>query len=457
MQKKVDDNIGQNAIQRALVKWCVIFFDRYMPDPFVIALLLTFVTAALAMGLAPHGTPADILNAWYSGAFKIVAFAFQMMLILVTGHAVASSRPVRRALSHLVTWVTTPRQAVMLMYALVVPATWLNWGLGLVVGAFVAREIARQIKVDYGWLVACGYTAWWLCNSGLSSSIALSQASHGNPMNIVEQLTGQIVPLKYSLFSGFTLIPTVLTVLCSALIFPFFCPPASQSVYLDTEAFIMDAEKTSSSVTWSPRTAVEYSSVLSFSIAFFAFGALGLHWHEHGFGFDIDSLILSFLIVGLLLQKRPVSYVNAVKEAIAQTGPILLQFPFYGGIMGIMTATGLAGIISVFFVHIASAQTLPFWSFISSLIITFLVPSAGGHWAVQGPFVVPAALSLHASIPHVIMGVAIAENVANMLQPFWAVPIVAIAGIGIQRVMAFTSITFIISLLVCSISVLLLG
>ncbi|OUI86473.1 TIGR00366 family protein [Acetobacter tropicalis] len=457
MHKQIDNTITRNSFQRALVNFCVLFFDRYMPDPFVIALLLTFMTAVLAMVLAPHSTPADILNAWYGGAFKIVAFAFQMMLILVTGHAVASAVPVRRVLSRLVSWVSTPRQATITMFMLVGPATWLNWGLGLVVGAFVAKEIARQIKVDYGWLVACGYTAWWLCNSGLSSSIALSQATHGNPMNIVEQLTGQMVPLRATLFSTFTLVPTILTVIASAIIFPHFCPAPSQSVYLETHSASAVEGGEEIPHRWSPRKALERSFVLSIAIALFALAALLLHWQEHGFGFDIDSLILSFLILGLMLQKRPIAYVQAVRDAIAQTGPILLQFPFYGGIMGIMTATGLAGVISVFFVHIASAQTLPFWSFISSLIITFLVPSAGGHWAVQGPFVVPAALSLHASIPHVIMGVAIAENVANMLQPFWAVPIVAIAGIGIQRVMAFTSITFIISLVICSISVLLLG
>ncbi len=446
----------RSSFQRALVDFSVMFFERYMPDPFVIALLLTFVTAALAMVLAPHRSPAAILDAWYGGAFKIVAFAFQMMLILVTGHAVAGAAPVRRTLSRLVSGVSTPGQAVLMMFLLVVPATWLNWGLGLVVGAFVAREIARHVRVDYGWLVACGYTAWWICNSGLSSSIALSQATHGNPMNIVEQLTGQMVPLSASLFSAFTVVPTVLTVITSALVFPLFCPAPEQSVCLDVHNENIPASAPSP-ITRSPRSATEHSVILSFAIALFALTALVLSWYEHGFGFDIDSLILTFLILGLMLQKTPVAYVSAVREAISQTGPILLQFPFYGGIMGIMTATGLAGVISEFFVHVASAQTLPFWSFISSLIITFLVPSAGGHWAVQGPFVVPAAMSLHASIPHVIMGVAIAENVANMLQPFWAVPIVAIAGIGIQRVMAFTSITFLISLVICCISVFLLG
>ncbi|NHO33025.1 TIGR00366 family protein [Acetobacter fallax] len=456
MSEKSTVIVTQGSFQKTLVSFFVIFFERYMPDPFVIALLLTFVTAVLAMILAPHGSPGAILDAWYGGAFKIVAFAFQMMLILVTGHAVAGAAPVRRILSRLVAWVSTPGQAVLMMFVLVVPATWFNWGLGLVVGAFVAREIARHIRVDYGWLVACGYTAWWICNSGLSSSIALSQATHGNPMNIVEQMTGQMVPLRATLFSAFTVVPTVLTVIVSALVFPFFCPAPQQSVYLEAHDDGITAPIRRSGPR-SPRSATEQSVILSFAIALFAFAALILRWREHGFGFDIDSLILSFLILGLMLQKTPIAYVGAVREAISQTGPILLQFPFYGGIMGIMTATGLAGVISEFFVHVASAQTLPFWSFVSSLIITFLVPSAGGHWAVQGPFVVPAAMSLHASIPHVIMGVAIAENVANMLQPFWAVPIVAIAGIGIQRVMAFTSITFLISLVICCVSVFLLG
>ncbi|MFT8674568.1 MAG: TIGR00366 family protein [Acetobacter sp.] len=455
--KKIPDELaGQNSFQRAVVEFCVVFFDRYMPDPFAIALLLTFVTAALAMGFAPHGTPADILGAWYGGAFKIVAFAFQMMLILVTGHAVAGAPPMKRLLSRMVAWVRTPAQAVLMIYVLVGSSTWLNWGLGLVVGAFVAREIARHVRVDYGWLVACGYSAWWICNSGLSSSIALSQASHGNPMNIVEQMTGQMVPLRDTLFSPFTIIPTAITVIVSALVFPRFCPAPEQSIYLDSHESEQPAQ-VERPTKWSPRLAAEYSPTLSILIALFALAALVLHWHDKGFGFDIDSLILTFLIAGLFLQKRPIAYVNAVREAISQTGPILLQFPFYGGIMGIMTATGLAGVISLFFVHVASAHTLPFWSFVSSLLITFLVPSAGGHWAVQGPFVVPAALSLHASIPHVIMAVAIAENVANMLQPFWAVPIVAIAGIGIQRVMAFTSVTFVISLVACSICVFLLG
>ena len=120
----------------------------------------------------------------------------------------------------------------------------------------------------------------------------------------------------------------------------------------------------------------------------------------------------------------------------------------YGGIMGIMSGTGLASVIAKAFVAIATPGTLALWSYLSSLIITLLIPSAGGHWAVQGPFVLPAALSLHAPVARTAMGVAMAENVSNMLQPFWAVPVVAIAGIRIQRVMGYTAITFVVSLMI---------
>jgi short-chain fatty acids transporter len=138
------------------------------------------------------------------------------------------------------------------------------------------------------------------------------------------------------------------------------------------------------------------------------------------------------------------------------TGPLIIQYPIYFGIMGIMTATGLAGVIAQWFVAFATAQTLPFWSYLSSIVISLFVPSGGGHWAVQGPFAVPAAVKLHASLPATAMGVAIGEEVANMVQPFWALPVLAIAGVGLRRVMAFTVVSFVIAFVVFSLSLLFL-
>ena len=173
--------------------------------------------------------------------------------------------------------------------------------------------------------------------------------------------------------------------------------------------------------------------------------ALVLGWRASGFSLDINTMIFLFLIAGVALHGTPVAYGAAMRNAAKQTGSMMLQYPLYGGIMGIMTATGLAEVISKSFVTVSTAHSLPFWSYVASLIISFMVPSGGGHWAVQGPFVIPAAVQLHASLPATAMAVAMGEDVSNMLQPFWALPVVAMAGIGIQRVLGYTAVTFVIA------------
>jgi short-chain fatty acids transporter len=187
-----------------------------------------------------------------------------------------------------------------------------------------------------------------------------------------------------------------------------------------------------------------------------AFGYLGMQMVAGKFSLDINSLILIFLALGLLLHWHPVAYVEAINNAARVTGSLLLQYPIYGGIMGMMTATGLAGVIAKWFLAFSTAHTLPFWGFISSIIISLFVPSGGGHWAVQGPFIVPAAVALHVNLAATAQGVGYGEAVANMIQPFWALPLLAIAGIGMRRVMGFTVITFFVSLVVFGGSLLLL-
>ncbi|WP_210253017.1 short-chain fatty acid transporter [Beijerinckia sp. L45] len=443
--------------RRGMVSFFVTLFERFMPDPFALAIGLTFVVGVLAFAIAPKGDLKTILSAWYAGCFNILAFAFQMTLILVTGHALATATPVRRVLRRLVSVVSTPSQAIILMFAVVSSAAWLNWGLGLVVGAFLAREIAGRIRVDYGWLVAAAYSAWSVCNSGLSSSIALSQASHGSSLNVVEKLTGHILPMTQTVFTTFTMLPTIAVVVVMCVIFIRIQPAADDVIPLAEDApgsSIEHRRDRGEATTFAG--SFESSSLGTIFIVAVGAAAIGFEWWEKGASLELNTLILLFLLAGMALQRTPIAYADAVREAARQTGSILLQFPFYGGIMGIMVATGLAGLISQFFVGIATASTLPAWSYLSSLIITFLVPSAGGHWAVQGPFVIPAAQALKASIPATAMAVAMAENVANMLQPFWAVPLIAIAGIGIQRVLGYTIITFLVSLVIYGLAVLFL-
>ena len=444
----------QPAAPRGIVEGLVYVFERVMPDPFVLSICLTFVVAVLALLIAPTGNVPTLLDSWYTGTFGILAFALQMILILATGYAIAEAPIVQRGLRALAAHAQTPARAALLVFPVVAIAAWLNWGLGLIVGALLSREIARRVHVDFAWLVAGSYSAWSICNSGLSSSIALSQASHGNALNLVEKATGHVVPLTETIFAPFVFIPTVLVVVVMTAIFIKMHPKSDNVVAFsdagDTsdDASSADPHARSSDGPATFASRLEQSMLGTLLLLVLGVGYLVMEWRENKFDLDINTTILIFLLLGLALQRTPIAYANAIRRAARQTGSMLLQYPVYGGIMGIMKGTGLASMIAKAFVTIATPATLPVWSYLSSLIITLLVPSAGGHWAVQGPFVLPAAISLHASVPRTAMGVAMAENVSNMLQPFWAVPIVAIAGIRIQRVMGYTAVTFAVSLVI---------
>jgi short-chain fatty acids transporter len=428
-------------------------FERYMPDPFVLAIGLTAVTALLALLIAPKGSPSMIVSTWYTGIFAILGFAFQMILILATGHALAHAPIVARFLRRLVALVNTPNQAVILTFLVAAAASLLNWGFGLVVGAILAREVARQVRVDFGWLVAAAYSGFVVWASGISSSIALTQATHGNALNIVEKLTGQMVPLSDTVFATFNWLPTLLIVLVMPFVFIAIRPADA-----DVAAFVPEPEAPPAPVTVSnsPARRMDRSPIGSLFLVAAGIAAMFVLWMQGTLALDVNMVILIFLIGGIALHGTPVAYGAAMRNAARQTGGMMLQYPFYGGIMGIMSGTGLADSISEAFVAISSTHTLPFWSYICSLVITFFVPSGGGHWAVQGPFVVPAAASLHASMAGSAMAVAMGEQVANMLQPFWALPVVAMAGIGIQRVMGYTVVTFAVAGVIYALALLLL-
>jgi len=426
-------------------------FERYMPDPFVLAIGLTALTALLALAIAPKGSPALIVTSWYTGIFAILGFAFQMILILATGHALAHAPVVARLLRRLVSLARTPNQAVVLTFLVAAAASLLNWGFGLVIGAILAREVARQVRVDFGWLVAAAYSGFAVWASGISSSIALTQATHGNALNIVEKITGQSLPLSDTVFATFNWLPTLLIVLIMPVVFIAIRPADN-----DMAVFVPEPEAPPAAPDPSNSIArrMDRSPIGSLFLLAAGLAVVLVLWLQGTLAFDVNMIILIFLIGGIALHGTPVAYGEAMRNAAKQTGGMMLQYPFYGGIMGIMSGTGLADTISKAFVAISSAHTLPFWSYICSLIITFFVPSGGGHWAVQGPFVVPAAATLHASMAGSSMAVAMGEQVANMLQPFWALPVVAMAGIGIQRVMGYTVVTFVVTGLIYALSLL---
>jgi len=435
----------------------VYLFENLMPDPYVFAVLLTFIGALLAWGLAPNATPGSIVAAWYAGIFALFTFAFQMVIMLVAGYALATAPPVHRALARVAALATTPASAISLTILVGMIASWLNWGLGLVTAALIAREIAKRVRIDFGWLVAAAYSGFVISTEGLSGSIALSQATHGSALNIVEKITGHGLPLSQTVFTRFNLIPIAVLLLVLPIVFRFLAPTEAASVYADPELLrAEDRAKPGHEPADTLGSRLDHAWLLNLLMVLFGACAIFLELTRNHGAVDLNSVILILLMLGLLLHWRPVAYIAAVKNAARITGPLILQYPLYGGLMGIITTTGLAAVLSKVFIKYSTAHTLPFFTYLTSLVITLFVPSGGGHWAVQGPFAIPAARDLHASFAGTTMAVAMGESVANMLQPFFALPILAIAGIRMRRMMGFMVVTFLISLIVFGASLLLL-
>jgi len=429
---------------RRVTAFFVWLFERYTPDPYVLAVGLSILTGLFAALFAPKGSVTTIFSAWYNGLFSILAFAFQVLLILVTGFALSTSAPVRAVLRRLASLGTTPNRAIILTILTVYLASFLNWGFGLVVAGLLAREIAQRIRIDFGWLVGGAYSGWMIFSSGFSSSIALSLATPGSNLNIVEKVTGKVLPLSSTLLTPLNLLPAILLLIALPVLFCAIKPSdaEAQVAELDSTEDPEKDQEPNGPVTLARR--LEQSCVLNLVMVTAGIIALGCIWRQSGFSLDLNSVIFLFLIAGLLLHWRPIAYIQAVNRAARVTGPLILQYPLYGGIMGILISTGLADVVAKAFMQFADAHTLPFCNYVASLFISLFVPSAGGHWAVQGPFAVPAAVGLHASQAATAMGVAYGEQVADMIQPFWALPVVAVAGISIRRVMGFTVMSFLL-------------
>ncbi|KVL22221.1 TIGR00366 family protein [Burkholderia sp. MSMB1826] len=427
-------------------------FERTIPDPFVLALLITAFVAVLAVAIAPRATPAAMIGGWTKGFFDILTFTAQMALVFATGHALAHAPLVQRGFRAIVSLARTPAQAATLVFLSVAVTSFVNWAFGLVISALLAREVAKRLRVDFAWIVACGFSGWVVWASGLSSSIALAQSTRGSAMNVVEKLTGHVLPFSETVLTRFNLAPTLAMLVLTPALLVWLTPGPARAEALPPDLQPTPAAPAPASPGGagrrSPAQWLERSCVLSALAGLFGLSVLALTYAGRIPLAGVNVVILAMLTAGVLLHGHPLAYAHAIKQATAQTGSLLIQYPLYGGIMGLMDATGLPGVIAHGFIAIATADTLPFWSYVCSLAITFLIPSGGGHWAVQGPFVVPAAVALHASLPATTMAVAMGEQVSNMMQPFWVAPVVAMAGIGVQRVLGYTALTFLLGAIV---------
>ncbi|MGF1475513.1 MAG: short-chain fatty acid transporter [Geminicoccaceae bacterium] len=447
--------MGLNDAARPFVR----FVERYYPDPFIFAIALTFIVMLLALGLTPSG-PVEVLDSWGSGLKNLLAFMAQIAITLITAHALAHTDAVRQLLTRLCSVPRTPFQAYFFTCFIGHCASLFSWGLGLIVGALVAQGVGtvareRGIKVHYPLLVASAYAGWLVWHMGYSGSAPLFVATPGHALE--EQLGGTI-PVTETTFATWNM----LTVLAMVLVIPTTCalmhPTNSDSAIKEIPNSAAGEESVEQDgPPETPGQVLDQSKFFNIGVGLLLFLYLVYWFWSEGFDLTLDIVNWSFLTLGLLLARSAEHYVRLIADASQTVGQVLLQYPFYAGIMGVMIGTGLAEVIAQWFGTFSTKDTLPFWAFIAGGIINFFVPSGGGQWVVQGPIFIEAAKTLGTDPTKIVMGVAYGDQWTNMIQPFWTIPLLAIAGLHMRAIMGYCFVVFFAAGIVLGGSLLIIG
>ncbi|GAA4361335.1 short-chain fatty acid transporter [Paeniglutamicibacter cryotolerans] len=409
---------------------------KYLPDPFVFAIGLTLLTFVLAFAIQ-HQSPIDAVVNWGNGFWDLLAFTTQMAVILAAGFVLANSPVVDRLLDRIVANVHTPKAAIVVATLVGGFGSYLNWGFGLVIGGVVARKLATEIKgIHYPLIIASAYSGFTMYGLGLSATIPLTIATPGHPLEGSMGLIG----LGETIFSPPMIVTAVVVMATLPILNAALHPKPGQPVRELDPALFAGTEKGPVNDDFSEDTIankLNKSRALSMIIGLVGILYVVLHMVQGG---KVDLNLINFIILflGIILMGNPISYVTKLNEGIKTVSGIILQFPFYAGIMAIMAGSGLVLTISGWFVNVATAQTLPFWGLISSFVINFFAPSGGGHWVIQGPFMIEAAHTLGASIPQTAMSVMLGNAWNDLIQPFWILPALALSKLKLKDIMGYT-------------------
>ena len=431
------------AASKGLMRPINRFLEQWIPSALTFAIVLTLIVAVLAF-IFTGASPTEVVTGWGEGLAGLLEFMTQMCLILLLGHILANTGPVRKLLSWLARIPGSPAFAYIFVFVVAALASLITWGLGLVVGALLAREIAvqarsRGFKVHFPLLVAAGYSGFVVWHMGYSGSGPLTAATPDS--FLAESLGGEIIPVSETIFSTWNLLAILAVIVVCALLFLLVAPKKDAPVYELPASITSESRSTVDEEVVTPADRIDASRILTLVVGLALAIYLVVHFAQGG-GLTLDIVNWSFLALIFLLVKNPFELIHLTKEAASNVGEILLQFPLYAGILGIMSTTGLIAVFSDALVSIATPATFGVLALLSAGLVNFFVPSGGGQFAVQGPIMLDAANQLGVDPSIAIMAVSYGDQWTNMLQPFWALPVLAIAGLKMRDILGYTSVTF---------------
>tara|TARA_R110000796_G_scaffold77584_1_gene173097 strand:- start:41709 stop:43058 length:1350 start_codon:yes stop_codon:yes gene_type:complete len=440
------------------------FVRQILPSPFAIAVILTLLTFILAMAFTERPENAGsahslvILGYWEIGFWELLEFTMQMALILILGHALALTPFFNNIIDRFTTYCNTSAKAAFTISLLTILVSMVNWGLCLVFGAIFARKVAERAKAN-GWkmnyplLGAAGYSGMMCWHGGFSGSAPLAVAS--NDHFLIQEI-GQI-GIGQTLLSLSNILTFVLLLIIIPSVFYLLGKRSSDSEI--NTVFRKEVHRENEKGHGAER--IDNSKIAAIAlggiICFIALRKIWISPSLVGLSF-IDLNYINFFFFGLavLLHGSFSKFLSAIEEAIGGSAGIIIQFPLYAGIMGIMKYSGLGALFSQGFMEISTVTTLPIFTFFSAAIVNIFVPSGGGQWAVQGPIVTEAAQNLGASVPKTIMALSYGDQLTNMLQPFWALPLLGITKLKAKDILPYSFLIMLVGMVIFIFSLLVL-
>lgn len=432
-----------------LTGFTVKIMQRYLPDAMILAIFLTGIVFVLGLTIADK-TPIDMANYWGKGFSSLFTFGMQMTLVLLTGYALALTPIARRVLNFLTNIPNNPRQALALVAVISFIACYINWGFGFVVGAILAKEMGKKMKgLHFPMVVAVAYGAEIV--RGPSSSIPLVVATPGH---FLEDKIG-LISVTETLYSGWNITLSIVILIALILLYIGMNPKKENIVEYKVDHDEAEVEygkinKTKQEMTFSER--LEHSYLVNLILAAMPVLYIMSHFNDLGFNLNLNMVILIFLALSLVLHRSPASFLDVIKEGIVSTRGIIIQFPLYAGVAGMMASSGLVTIFADWFIAISNEHTFPLMTFIAAGLVNIFIPSGGGQWAIQGPVMIEAAMALKADIPQTIMAFAWGDAWTNQIQPFWALPLLGVAGLSARDIMGYCLIWLFVSGLIISLT-----
>jgi len=424
---------GLARVGMALADWS----ERWFPDAFVFALggLLIVFVAGLLLGAAWR----DLIRYFGEGFWGLIPFTMQMAMIIVGGYVVATSPPVHRLILRLAQVPRTPRGAVAFVAFFSMVTAMLSWGLSLVFSGILAREVVRNVRrIDYRAIGAAAYigmsSIWAL---GLSSSAALLMATPASLPPALLKISGMI-PLSQTIYTWQSLTTAaILTV--SGCVVAYLAAPATSEKTAESFGVTEGLNVDKLEERRTPAEFLEYAPLLSVAV-----GVMGIVYLVRVLAtrgplaaLDLNTYNLMFLMVGLLLHWRPRSFTRAVNGAVPATAGVLIQFPFYGGIFGIITLSPISQALAHFFVSVSTQSTYPVLVAVYSAFLGMFVPSGGSKWIIEAPYVLQAAKDLHVNLGWMVQTYNAAEALPNLVNPFWMLPLLGILKVRARDLVGY--------------------